>query len=121
MIRYELGVAYKDMGLFEEAMEELQIALKGAACFVNASHAMAVCLKAKGKTKEAIGFLEHALGDAGCAGDLANAVRYELGLLYESDSQFEKAFKTFSEIPAYKDVPRRLQWSKGGGTKTATG
>jgi tetratricopeptide (TPR) repeat protein len=119
MVRYELGVAYKDMGLFDEAMEELQLALKGPACFVNASHAVALCLKAKGKTKEAIGYLEQAVGDAGCAGDLATMVRYDLGLLYESDGQFEKAFKIFSEIPAYKDVPKRLEWSKNGGTKTA--
>jgi tetratricopeptide (TPR) repeat protein len=114
MVRYELGVAYKDMGLFDEALEELQVALRGPACFVNASHAMALCLKAQGKTRDAIGFLVQVMGDAGCAGDLANAVRYDLGLLYESDGQFEKAFKIFSEIPAYKDVPRRLEWSKGG-------
>ncbi len=120
MVRYELGVAYKDMGLFEEAMEELQISLKGAACFVNASHAMAACLRAQGKTKDAISCLEHAVGDAGCAGDTAKAVRYDLGLLYESDGQFEKAFQMYSAIPSYKDVPRRLQWSKEGGTKTAT-
>ncbi len=119
MVRYELGVAYKDMGLFDEAMEELQVALKGPACFVNASHAMALCLKAQGKTKDAIGYLEQAAGDAGCAGDLAMMVRYDLGLLYESDGQFEKAFKTFSEIPAYKDVPKRLEWSKNGGQKAA--
>ena len=119
MVRYELGVAYKDMGLFDEAMEELQIALKGPACFVNASHAMALCLKAQGKTKDAICYLEQAAGDAGCVGDLANAVRYDLGLLYESDGQFEKAFKVFSAIPAYKDVSRRLEWSKSGGAKAA--
>ena len=119
MVRYELGVAYKDMGLFDEAMEELQISLKGPACFVNAAHAMALCLRAKGKTRDAIGLLEQVVGDAGCAGDLANAVRYDLGMLYESDGQFEKAFKIFSEIPAYKDVSRRLEWSKGGGTKAA--
>ena len=119
MVRYELGVAYKDMGLFDEAMEELAIALKGPTCFVNASHVVALCLSAKGKTKEAIGYLEQAAGDAGCVGDLAMMVRYDLGLLYESDSQFEKAFKTFSEIPAYKDVPRRLEWSKNGGSKAA--
>ena len=119
MVRYELGVAYKDMGLFDEAMEELQIALKGPACFVNASHAVALCMKAQGKTKEAIGCLEQAVGDAGCVGDLATMVRYDLGLLYESDGQFEKAFKTFSSIPAYKDVPKRLEWSKNGGQKTA--
>lgn len=119
MVRYELGVAYKDMGLFDEAMEELQIALKGPACFVNASHAVALCMKAQGKTKDAIGCLEQAVGDAGCVGDLATMVRYDLGLLYESDGQFEKAFKTFSSIPAYKDVPKRLEWSKSGGQKTA--
>ncbi len=119
MVRYELGVAYKDMGLFDEAMEELQIALKGPACFVNASHAVALCMKAQGKTKDAIGCLEQAVGDAGCVGDLATMVRYDLGLLYESDGQFEKAFKTFSAIPAYKDVPKRLEWSKNGGTKAA--
>ncbi len=119
MVRYELGVAYKDMGLFDEAMEELAIALKGPACFVNASHAVALCLRAKGKTKDAIGYLEQAVSDAGCVGDLATLVRYDLGLLYESDGQFEKAFKTFSEIPAYKDVPKRLEWSKSGGQKAA--
>jgi len=119
MVRYELGVAYKDMGLFDEAMEELQIALKGPACFVNASHAVALCMKAQGKTKDAIGCLEQAVGDAGCVGDLAMMVRYDLGLLYESDGQFEKAFKTFSAIPAYKDVPKRLEWSKNGGQKAA--
>ena len=117
MVRYELGVAYKDMGLFDEAMEELAVALKGPACFVNASHAVALCLSAKGKTKEALGYLEQAVSDAGCVGDLATLVRYDLGLLYESDGQFEKAFKTFSEIPAYKDVPKRLEWSKSGGSK----
>lgn len=119
MVRYELGVAYKDMGLFDEAMEELQVALKGPACFVNASHAVALCMKAQGKTKDAIGYLEHAVADHGCVGDLAMMVRYDLGLLYESDGQFEKAFKTFSEIPAYKDVPKRLEWSKNGGQKSA--
>lgn len=120
MVRYELGVAYKDMGLFDEAMEELQVALKGPACFVNASHAVALCMKAQGKTKDAIGYLEQAVADHGCVGDLATMVRYDLGLLYESDGQFEKAFKTFSEIPAYKDVPKRLEWSKNGGQKSAT-
>jgi hypothetical protein len=63
--------------------------------------------------------LEHAVADRGCVGDLATMVRYDLGLLYESDGQFEKAFKTFSEIPAYKDVPKRLEWSKNGGQKSA--
>jgi tetratricopeptide (TPR) repeat protein len=120
MVRYELGVAYKDMGLFDEAMEELAIALKGPACFVNASHAVALCLKAKGKTKDAIGYLEQAVADHGCVGDLAMMVRYDLGLLYESEGQFEKAFQMFSAIPAYKDVSKRLEWSKTGGTKTAT-
>jgi tetratricopeptide (TPR) repeat protein len=120
MVHYELGVAYKDMGLFDEAMEELHIALKGPACFVNASHAIALCMKAQGKTKDAISHLEHAMADHGCVGDLAMMVRYDLGLLYESDGQFEKAFKTFSEIPAYKDVPKRLEWSKSGGPKAAT-
>lgn len=120
LIRYELGVAYKDMGLLDEAMEEFQTALRGPACFVNAAHAMALCLKAQGKVEEAIGYLEQAMADPGCVGDLANAVRYDLGLLYESDGQFEQAFKVFSEIPTYKDVPKRLEWSKNGGTRTAS-
>lgn len=119
LVRYELGVAYKDMGLIDEAMEELQMALQGPACFVNASHMMGLCLKERGKTKDAIDYLEQALADGGCVGDLATLVRYDLGLLYESDGQIEKAFKTFSEIPAYKDVPKRLEWSKNGGQKAA--
>jgi tetratricopeptide (TPR) repeat protein len=116
LIRYELGVAYRDMGLLEEAMEELEVALKGPTCFVNASHAMGLCLKTKGKTRDAIGYLEQAVANPGCVGDLATIVRYDLGLLYESDGQMEKASQVFSQIPLYKDVPSRLN-----GKKTAVG
>ena len=45
---YNLGIAYKEMGLVNEAIGEFQLAIKGAERFFDASSMLALCFKEKG-------------------------------------------------------------------------
>jgi tetratricopeptide (TPR) repeat protein len=105
---YTLGVAYKNMGLHNEAKEEFTLALKGAEVFLDACLMLAVCLKEQEQHDSAIAQLERLLTDPRCQGAKAQAIRYELGLLYEKQEQWQLATTMFEAIPTFHDVPQRL-------------
>ncbi|TLY15618.1 MAG: tetratricopeptide repeat protein [Nitrospirae bacterium] len=115
---YTLGVAYKDMGLLEEAIEELSLAAKGTECALDASIMLAACLKDQGTNRAAISCLEQALADPRCKGEKAVSVRYELGILYEAEGRFDRAIRILETIPTFQDVPKRIEWMKTNGQST---
>jgi hypothetical protein len=73
----------------------------------------AVCLKEEQHLAQAILGLETVLADPRCQGAKGQAIRYELGLLYEAADQWEKAAHAFQSIPSFHDVPQRLAALKG--------
>ena len=105
---YTLGVAYKNMGLVNEAKEEFALAMKGPEVFLDACLMMAVCLKEQEDYDSASAQLERLLTDPRCQGAKAHAIRYELGLLYEKQQQWQLATTMFEAIPTFHDVPLRL-------------
>ena len=107
--RYALGMAYKDMGLLEEAKEEFLLSMKDSGFFVDSCLIMALCLKEQGESVQAIQLLEKLLADSRCRGGNAQLVRYELGLLYEKTECRERAIAMYQSIPSFHDVPRRLE------------
>ncbi len=121
-IHFELGGAYLRMGLLDEAIEELKLAVQGPDCFLDSCLLLSGCLSEQGKYKQAIDALQQALEDARCEGEKADVVRYELGLLYEQEGLSEQAVKVYSAIPALRDVPQRLERLQGAGAaKDGTG
>lgn len=116
--RYILGKAYKDMGLFAEAIEELRVSLNSPKWFLDSCIQLASCLKFQGMPKRAIACLEHALGDPrGKKGERVAMARYELGLLYEVEGLLEKALHIFESIPAVNDSLQRMEYLKSGKVK----
>jgi tetratricopeptide (TPR) repeat protein len=105
---FTLGVAYKNMELYPEAREEFDLARRANMYYLDASLMTALCFKEENKLAEAIRELEILLADSRCRGAKAQAIRYELGLLYEADAQWEKATAMFEAIPMFHDVPERL-------------
>lgn len=105
---YTLGVAYKNMGLLEEAKEEFMLSMKSPAVFLDSCLMTAVCLKEQGQFDAASAQLERLLSDPRCQGAKAQAIRYELGLLYEKQAQWQQAVTMFESIPTFHDVPERL-------------
>lgn len=106
---YMLGVAYKNMGLLDEAKEEFRFSMKGPDFFLDSCLMIAVCLKEQGEGQSASEQLELLLKDPKCQGAKAQAVRYELGLLYEAQEQWGQAAAIYESIPTFYDVPQRLE------------
>ena len=79
------------MGLIEEAKEEFAFAMKGAEVFLDACLMTAVCLKEQEQYDSASAQLERLLTDPRCQGAKAQAIRYELGLLYEKQENWQLA------------------------------
>lgn len=110
---FTLGVAYKNMRLYPEAKEEFEVSKTGDAFYLDSCLMTALCFKEEGQLAQAICGLEVVLGDPRCQGAKGQAIRYELGLLYEVEAQWDKAANTFQSIPSFHDVPQRLELLKG--------
>ncbi len=107
--RYTLGVAYKNMGLLDEAKEEFCFSMKSHDYFSDSCLMIAVCLTEQGESRSASAQLELLLKDPKCQGAKAHAIRYELGLLYEAQEQWNQAAAIYESIPTFYDVPQRLE------------
>jgi tetratricopeptide (TPR) repeat protein len=105
---YTLGVAFKNMGLLEQAKEEFMIAMRSPVVFADACLMMAICLKEQGQDAAATAQLESLLSDQRCHGTKGQVIRYELGLLYEKQARWQEAVRMFESIPTFHDVPQRL-------------
>ena len=112
-VHYALGVAYKNMGLYEEAKEEFRVSMNSDSFYLDSALMTAVCLKEEQHFTQAILELEPVSADPRCQGAKGQAIRYELGLLYEAEKQWEKATHAFQSIPSFHDVPQRLAALKG--------
>ena len=120
--RYELGVAYKDMGLFDEAFEEFRQTIGVKPLFLDTCCMMADCFKEQGASQTAIMHYEQALTAARDDEDRTSEIRYELGLLYEAEGMLENAVQAWSAIGSYRDAAERLERIKATqGTETTTG
>jgi tetratricopeptide (TPR) repeat protein len=106
---YTLGVAYKNMGLLDEAKEEFCLSLQSQDFFSDSCLMIAVCLKEQGECRSASAQLELLLKDPKCTGAKALAIRYELGILYEAQEQWSQAAAIYESIPTFHDVPKRLE------------
>ena len=59
--RYNLGIAYKEMGLIDEAIAEFQLAAKDANRLLECSSMLGICFLEKGMPKLAIKWFEKGL------------------------------------------------------------
>ncbi len=110
---FTLGIAYKNMGLYEDAMDEFHVSKSADSFYLDSCLMTALCLKEQRAYAQAIRGLEAVLSDPRCQGAKGQAVRYELGMLYEAESQWGKAVTTYQMIPAFHDVPQRLESLRG--------
>ena len=110
--RYNLGLAYKELGLYEEAIKEFEIASKDSKKEIECYFLISECFREKGMFKEAIYWLQNAINKAG-EEDQWLFLKYNLGFLYKEADELEKALDTFKEIfdkkANYKDVAQKIK------------
>lgn len=109
---YNLGIAYKEMELFQEAIAEFKLCVPGTLRFLDASYMIATCHRELGKYRQAIETLERAIASHQYNEQRHLVVKYELGLLLEMAGRKEDALRVFSQIhdtdATYRDVSERM-------------
>ncbi len=116
---YNLGVAFREMGLLDEAISELQKVCQS----VDRGHPfpslmqtytwLAQCFLDKGVPEAAIRWYERALQIPGLDGEARMALHYELGSSYQAADNKTAALSHFMEVYGnnidYRDVAERIK------------
>jgi tetratricopeptide (TPR) repeat protein len=109
---YDLGVAYKEMGLLDEAIAEFQKALRGHQHRVRTYEALGHCFLEKKQLPVAATILQRALSEPGARDEQLVGVLYLLGYVNESIGKpaEAKAFyeRVFGVDIQFRDVGDRL-------------
>jgi tetratricopeptide (TPR) repeat protein len=110
---YNLGIAYKEMQLYDEAIEAFRLAGKDPGRTLACASLMGLCYLAKGETGAAIRELRAGLDVRGHAREAYHALRYDLGAAYDSHGDLERALEVFESLMAederFRDVRNRVK------------
>jgi tetratricopeptide (TPR) repeat protein len=116
---YQMAIAYKEMGLMEEAIKEFQDAINlveindGTPRFVQCANLLGHCFMVKGMPNLALTWYKRALETINLNEDEIRALNYELANAYEASGEKEKAFQYFEQVYAldvdYRDISQRIQ------------
>ena len=115
---YNLGIAFREMGLLEEAISEFQKVAKANEKGKAFRYAMQCCtllglaFMEKGQPGIAAIWYERALRTPGVDAESTLALRYDLGVAQETANDLDAALKSFSQVYAvnidYRDVADRI-------------
>ena len=115
---YSLGIAYREMGLLDEAIGEFQKVAKAVQTgkpfryAMNCSTLLAVTFLDKGEPKIASLWYQRALEVPGLDPETILALRYDLGVSLETAGESDRALDSFRQVYAmnidYRDVADRI-------------
>ena len=117
--KYSTAIAYKEMGLLEQAIAEFQDAAgivspnDGTRRFFSCANLLGHSFMENGMPKVAMKWYQRALEIADLTTDEKQALWYELGVVHESEGEFEVAGRYFEQVYAenvdFRDVRERLK------------
>ena len=116
---YNMGTAYKEMDLLDEAIQEFQTAANltkqgdGTSRYFQCCNMLGHCFLQKGVPRAAVIWFKKGLESPGQAEDEYKALRYELGLAYEQMGDLTRAIEVFTEVfgldVSYRGVAEKLK------------
>lgn len=109
--RYNLGIAYKEMGLLDEAVKEFRLALRKPELRIGASSLLADTLSEGGNLDAALEVLDEVISADGPSAEERRDLRYHKAVLLLRAGNEGKAreifLALFEEAPDYRDVKAR--------------
>ena len=109
---FNLGIAYKEMGLLPEAIREFQVSARSPELFVECCSMIGVCYMDQGMWSQAAEWYQKALGAPNLTKEAELALRYDLAASLESAGEVQRAMGLYQQVvelnPAYRDVSTRL-------------
>ncbi len=110
---YNLGIAYKEMGLLEDAIGEFDRAMRDSSRRIDCLTLKGLCLAETGAFERAEESLKEGLSLDGLTADNSNGLLFELGILYERMGRPAEAVKCFQFVidsdPFFRDVGSRKE------------
>jgi tetratricopeptide (TPR) repeat protein len=110
---YNLGIAYKEMSLTDEAISEFQRAAKSPQYAVECCSMLGLCFLEKGMPQLAIKWYKKGLEAPNISDDDRLGLQYDLASVYAGLGDRDNAYKTFLEIyganASFRDVGERLK------------
>jgi len=116
---FNLGLAYQEMELFEEALEEFQIAVglvsagDGTPRYLQCCNMLGHCFMQKGVPALAVKWFNKGLNSPNTSDDERQALRFDLAAAYEQAGDLNEARNIFTEIygvnVSYRGVNERLK------------
>jgi tetratricopeptide (TPR) repeat protein len=109
---YDLGIAYKEMGLFDDAIGEFRAAMASASHRLGCLHLIGVCALEGGQPRVAIDHLEELMAAPEATDSQILAGRFDLGCAWEAlddRGRARDAFDAVAQVDAtFRDVGARL-------------
>lgn len=114
---YDLAIAYREMGLLDDAIRELEIVRRGGRELESLS-LMASCELELNRPSKAVEHLRNALKLPEARGESAVPLYYELGSALEAAGNERQALEHFKKVaksdPEFRDVAERIRQLEGG-------
>lgn len=119
---YNLGLAYKEMDLFEDALEEFQIAVNltapgdGTSRYLQCCNLLGHCFMQTGVPELAVKWFMKGLNTPAINEDERTALNYEIAAAYEQAGDLNRALEFFTEVygvnVSFRSVNDRLRTVK---------
>ena len=116
---FNLGLAYQEMDLFEEALEEFQIAIglisadDGTPRYLQCCNLLGHCFMQKGVPRLAVKWFNKGLNAPNTSDDERQALRFDLAAAHEQAGDLNEARNLFTEVygvnVSYRGVNERLK------------
>ncbi len=122
---YDLAIAYKEMGLYDDAIHELRVAMGDAGRTAECLHLIGMCAIESDQAPLAVEHLEQLLALPRLGDDAQVAARYDLGRALRAVGDGDGARRAWEQVaaarPGFQDVAQLLEGLGAPETEEPTG
>ncbi|MBN1880615.1 MAG: tetratricopeptide repeat protein [Deltaproteobacteria bacterium] len=116
---YNLGIAYREMGLYDDAISSLQTSVNDPKRRLDSFILLGVTHRDIGELEKSIDYFREALDSPGIQPDESLGLKYELALSYEMAGEIDMALPLYTEIYSqnsrFREISEKLELLKKGG------
>jgi tetratricopeptide (TPR) repeat protein len=120
---YNLGIAYREMGLFDDAIAEFLTSAQDSKKKLDSYVMLGVTHRDVGDLNKSIDYFSEAAETPGLKGDERLGILYELALSYEQSRKSGEAYSLYEKIygqdPSFRDVAEKIKSLRKAGAHPA--
>ncbi len=113
---YNLGIAYKEMGLVDEAIGEFQYAARDPGKTVECCEILGLCFREKGMPQLALKWYQKGLDMPNLGEHEGTGLRYDVAEVFREQGDYKKAMQLYTEVygldSTYRDVAVKIKEMK---------